>query len=182
MITGDASHDRGSWRAAAGRAATLLAHVQAVALLLALVTSVAYTLLDDNKVVAFFSNVFFVTAILAMLSERYHNRHLCLICASRTPLDGASEAEKNSAWLWYHHFTMTWPVIIGVLVFCAIGVIWRVEGFFYAVILVWVLDAKANMKHRPLEPWCPRCHWWHGDDDDETVDEPVPPAPVMQKS
>ena len=42
--------------------------------------------------------------------------------------------------------------------------------------LFWAVAAAANLIHRPLEPWCPRCNWGDGGDE-EDVPAP-PPVPV----
>lgn len=146
---------------------------------------------------------FLVTTIVVIVltAERYHLARLCTICADNTPADGAAEAQRiKYPWLWFKHSKamvyLAAILLLAVLVVAAIGAwlhlnapnFWTMsyyqltgEGdwtdYLFAVLyLNWALDTYANLRHRPLIPWCPWCRRWDEGGEHETVPEPTPPS------
>lgn len=100
-----------------------------------------------------------------------HSAVLCEKCISEFPVDGDKQAERRIKYLAYTHNINNW--------------LWKICGIWFATIFVasqwnvaiglpWLVtcfDVRARTFHRRLEPWCP---WCRDDDDDVTVQPPVP--------
>jgi hypothetical protein len=166
----------GRWR----RAATRLAHQQPALLALALALAVfLYDAVASSTISLVLVWVAMCVVLVSVFAEGFHNLTLCPICARAIPIDGQEQARVRSDWLRLHHRLrgVAWSVVLfaGCL---AVVITLRVPaGIAFAPVYVsWVVEAVANLRHRPLQPWCPQCRWWYDGDDDEAPVMPVPPS------
>ncbi|MGH3548909.1 MAG: hypothetical protein ACRDQU_12525 [Pseudonocardiaceae bacterium] len=158
------------------RAAMWLAHEQPLALGLVVVFSTAAAV-SHAPAWEVASMIATFVGVGAMGAEQYHRTHLCARCADNMPVDGPGEAVRQGRWLRLHHrcgarlMIPVWVVLLG---FDFVGP----AGWGSApILLLWLVTAAANLRHRPLELWCPQCRWSDGDDDDtDTVPTPDPVA------
>jgi hypothetical protein len=167
------------------RIATTIAHHQAAALALAVITDTTLAITGYWHTLPgyFLSLIAALGVMVAMLAETRHARSLCERCAAKTPLDAEAAVAQRRWWLWTFHVTNSVPVLValclvyGVAIFLPVPK--SVPGFLgmTPLFVFWAIAAAANLVHRPLEPWCPQCNWGDGGDEEQVPDpEPVPAA------
>ncbi len=152
----------------------LLAHAQLAALTAVIATDTARHL-TDARAVALAHGAALGATVLAFFADHYHQHRLCPRCAAATPIDGPAAAKRHHRWLLLHHWAaerLGYPLILiaAAVAYFGLGVPHWVT--FYPVYALWALVAYANLRHRPVEPWCPHCGWGGGGDDET---DPVPP-------
>lgn len=165
------------------RISTVLAHYQAPTFIGALTVDVALALTHQTRTPAGYVIGFIaLLAVMAtMLAELRHSRSLCERCAAKTPLDPQAAVQRRARWLRLFHLINSVPALTALVVLYVGGILvlpadfsaYLAEAPLY---LFWAVAAAANLIHRPLEPWCPRCNWGDGGDE-EDVPAP-PPVPV----
>lgn len=165
------------------RISTVLAHYQAPTFIVALTVDTALALTHQTRTPAGYVIGFIVLlAVMAtMLAELRHSRSLCERCAAKTPLDPQTTVQRRARWLRLFHFVNSVPMLTALIVLYVAGILLLPSNFdtYLAqapLYLFWAVGAAANLIHRPLEPWCPQCHWGDGGDEEE-VPAP-PPVPV----
>lgn len=136
-----------------------LAHAQPAVLALVIGTGIARHL-TNNRTVTLAFYVVMVAALLAFAAEGYHEHRLCTRCAAAT--GGPATAARHHRWLRLHHwatqrFTYALILLGGPLVAFGLGL---PHWAGYPVFAAWVLVALANLRHRPVQPWCPHCQGW----------------------
>lgn len=151
----------------------LLAHAQPVALASAVGTDIARAV-TDTPALTYTHGGTLTAAVLAFVADHYHQHRLCPRCAAATPEDGPAAAQRHPHWLRLHHWAgeqVGYALILLFTPIVALG-LGLPRWVSYPVYVLWALVAYANLVHRPVEPWCPRCQGW-GWDDRET--DPLPP-------
>jgi len=119
--------------------------------------------------------------LTSLLAEGFHQFSLCPRCARNMPLNGPESAQRRSDWLRLHHALRgaLWSLVLFAVCFTAV-LVWHVPtGVAYVPLYIaWIVEGIANLRHRPLEPWCPQCRrWgWNGDEVGECVVPPPLPA------
>lgn len=111
---------------------------------------------------------------LAFFADHYHQHRLCPRCTAATPLDGLATAKRHHRWLQLHHWAAErfgYPLILIAAAVAYLGL--DTPRWVYPVYALWALVAYANLRHRPVEPWCPQCRRWGWGTADDT--DPVPP-------
>lgn len=110
---------------------------------------------------------------------------MCLRCAAAT--GGPAAAQRHRRWLRVHHWAAErfgYPLVLLAAAVPHLGLGAPHWVTYYPVYALWALVAYANLRHRPVEPWCPHCRGWGWGTDGETdpVPPPVPAAgqPVMR--
>lgn len=120
----------------------------------------------------------FALFMVVSAATLHHSFLLCPRCASATPLDGPGTAAKRSRTLRLYHWSRTRRSILGFavgLVFAPVAAALLHIPYGAAALPLYVymaMQSVAGLRHRPLQPWCPQCHWGDEGDDHET---PVPP-------
>ena len=129
----------------------------------------------------------FGLAIGAQAAHAYN--YLCLRCAQATPLDGQAEATRRQRALAALHWlkdgrrglAIGWvttgmffaPALVG-LTFGKVPGLWIASLTAFAY---WIVESFLYLRHLPVEPWCPQCHWDDGGDEEESPIIPDPGAP-----
>lgn len=126
----------------------------------------------------FASLIITITAVISMGLVIFHRTRLCEPCLARMPLNGAELAQQWQRSLrWTHRLHD--PVQAPFLVLTALLVMFSVDvvaGPKTADLLMYVAviaHLRAVVRHDNVQPWCKRCHWCRGDDD-ETAVAPTP--------
>lgn len=112
-----------------------------------------------------------------------HQRLMCAICASMTPLDGAAAVIKHDVDLRRHH--NRWfliPAAAAILIAPGLTALFDLPSVVIPLgtsvaMVFFSLEAKAWQIHRTLEPWCPYCRRyrrWEDDGEPEPSPEPAP--------
>lgn len=129
--------------------------------------------------------------LATMIAEAIHNyRYLCHRCAASTPLDGAAEAQRRHRSLNFLHAIadrrwLSMTLGIGFLVMiispAPLVLVFGPQPWYVvctALPLAWFgIQSFLLLRHRPVQPWCPKCHWDDGGDDEESPIVPEPVAP-----
>jgi hypothetical protein len=148
------------------------------------------SILSDVFPVIVLRIIAFVTltgVFLLLWTRRYHGLTLCPLCAIATPLNGPEKARDRAAILqWAHRmYSRRYSLIYALIIVTYLGL-------FYFLLKVGRLGPLSNLPldlffvtgfveayvmsvHRPLQPWCPQCHWDDGGDQEPSPD-PVPPS------
>lgn len=174
MTDAVAAPNGGWWRCAA----TWLAHQQPV-LLASGFAVFLYDTVATSTATAVLSWVALLVILVGTFAEGYHNLTLCPRCARSIPIDGPEQARVRSDWLRLHHrLRASWWGLLLVALGIGAVITLRVPSViaFAPVYVSWVVEAVANLRHRPLQPWCPQCRWWDDDGDDDAPVVPVPPS------
>jgi hypothetical protein len=137
-----------------------------------------------------------VVALLGVMflthANHYHGLALCPLCAAATPLDGPQTAQDRAATLRQAHrvYSVAYgvvEVVLGVAAIVAMVVLSMTPGTPNLITAIPVdvlfgiaaIEAYVLSVHRPLQPWCPQCHWDDGGHE-EHVPDPVPPSGAVQ--
>jgi hypothetical protein len=122
----------------------------------------------------------FIVAVVADFG--YHTARLCERCIAGTPLDAQAAADRWKPVLRLAHARKARVAALMVL----LGVNLTIEqvygkhppGWTYAVdaglLLALGASFASDFRHRKLYPWCPYCHWGHGDGPREASPAPDP--------
>ncbi len=159
----------------------LVAHAQPVALLVVIGTDTAGHL-TDRRPVALAHGLAVVVTVLALFADHYHQVRLCPRCAPATPVDGAAAARRHRRALRCHHWAsdgFAYPLVLVAAAVAYFGLGAPHWATFSPVYALWAAVAYANLRHRPLQPWCPQClrgGWGDPDDEEDPVPPPVPAA------
>jgi hypothetical protein len=128
-----------------------------------------------------------VALIGLYLIRRYHGMTLCPLCATATPLDGPGQAQRRARslrcahWMWSRRYQRVYDVamLAAIGLFFVLTDVCHVGRRAGVSIDLWIAvgaaEAWVMSVHRPLQPWCPQCHWDEGGDE-ELIPDPVPPA------
>jgi hypothetical protein len=174
MTDAVATPSGGRWR----RAATWLAHQQPALLACALAVFL-YDAVVASPTSLLLVWVAMCAVTVSVFAEGFHNLTLCSICARAIPIDGQEQARVRSDWLRLHHRLsgVMWSVLLFAGCLTVLITLRVPAGIAFAPVYVsWLVEALANLRHRPLQPWCPQCRWWDDGDDDEAPVMPVPPS------
>lgn len=156
--------------------ATRLAHYQPGLMLLFVVVDVISNHASHYKGTLALVAILCLALLLASIfAEWHHQRRLCARCAAATPADGQRAAEQRRPWLRFQHWHSRHPWL-GILLWAlgiVIGVIFHITSAAasYPLYLYWMATAMANLRHRPVQPWCPQCKGWGWGDEDRS---PIP--------
>jgi hypothetical protein len=154
--------------------ATRLAHWQPAVITLAIVVQIVQTVTGHtDDLIGVCINIPMITLVVFTFAADYwHIYFMCERCAANTPLDGPGEAHRYRHLLWLVH--RAFPLFAGIyIVGATIYFALHVSVLFYAIFAFFAIEAVAQLRHRVLQPWCPRCHW-----DDGGAEEQVPTTPV----
>ncbi len=88
-------------------------------------------------------------------------------------------AQRHRRWLRLHHWATervgyALILLIGPAVAALAGP--GAPWIIYPAYAAWALVAYANLRHRPVEPWCPHCRRWDWDCETNPAPPPVPAA------
>lgn len=158
----------------------LLAHAQPAVLTAAITADTARNV-TDAPALALAQGAAVGTTVLAFFADHYHQHRLCPRCAAAMPIDPATAVKRHHRWLRLHHWAaerLGYPLILIAAAVAYVGLGAPHWVTFYPLYALWALVAYANLRHRPVEPWCPQCfRWgWGTDDDTDPVPPPVPAA------
>lgn len=154
--------------------ATRLAHFQPALLLLVIATDLVgrYT---DYSVFSALTTICMAFVIVAVFAEHHHERRLCTRCAAATPTDGESAAQDRRLWLRFQHWHSRHGMfgLVGWAIGLTLSLVFHFASAaaFYPLYLYWFAETMANLRHRPVQPWCPQCKGWGWGDEDRS---PVP--------
>lgn len=132
----------------------------------------------DNSWLASASVIAMAAWIASGAYRIQHDRRLCEQCMSAMPLDGPQRAQHRAGRLRACHAMQSRTATLCRFAMLAGGIL---AAKPWSMVLMDVLFVAAAVDefllatHRPLQPWCPQCHWGDGGGgDDEHVDDPVP--------
>jgi hypothetical protein len=129
----------------------------------------------------------FALAVSASVVHSYS--YLCLRCAEKTPLDGVAEAQRR-----HRSITVLHAISEGrrgrVIAWASLALFFfngllklfidpRPWGSIFPMLAYafWTAHSFLYLRHLPVQPWCPHCHWDDGGDEEESPIIPDPVAP-----
>jgi hypothetical protein len=146
--------------------ATRLAHFQPLILLLFIVINLASVYPRHNTTFSTISFLCLSLVLVSIFAESHHERRLCERCAAATPVDGEAAVQRRRPWLRFQHWHSRHR-IFGVILWAAGLVIPLMTHFefeaaltYLPLYLYWSAETMANLRHRPVMPWCPQCKGW----------------------
>jgi hypothetical protein len=155
------------------RVAPRLAHYEPLIVLIAF-AGLAVSTVTKSPIAQVGNVVILALLIVTVFAEAHHEWRLCARCAVNTPLDGSAEATRRRRWLRFYHWSHRRPWYLMLwIVALAVSITLHSPNYpFYPLYFLWAAMSLGGLKHRPVEPWCPQCHWKDGGDEEEV---PVPP-------
>lgn len=126
--------------------------------------------------------------LATMIADAKHAyRYLCPRCAASTPLDGPAEAQRRHRSLNLLHAIADRPwlaatiglsALVTIIAPAPLTLVFGPSPWYVLCTAVplawWGVQSFLTLRHRPVQPWCPKCHW----DDGGGEEAPVAPEPV----
>lgn len=161
--------------------ATRLAHWTPALYVTVAVLSLVRMQLDLNTWLdlATFGAPLMVLFLFTDVVHQWHVYALCPVCARKVPLDPPVKIAEKRRRLRSLHWLADRPKIVKyaqwfMLALCLVP--WGVGRVAWIALMgVFATLVYLENVHRPLQPWCPQCHWDDGGDE-EFVPDPDPVA------